>query len=107
MIRRLNRGADPTLLVVQPRDEVPKDQFDAAVKQYDLNAQEQQALRFIMTYGQRGAHGRHGPWPSGQDFPTNEDLSKAVPQIKQYYEQQGGKTSGSTIGDALKRLLGL
>lgn len=64
-----------------------------------LTPEQQQALYYVMNWNDRGGQGgAYGKWASGQMFPTEQDLSSVLDQIRQYAPQQGAGSPGGLVG---------
>ena len=101
----INRRADNSLYDQgQPRNSLPPE-AQGLLEQYSMgqDAGVRQALRFVMTYPNRGGPGGTvGAWPSGGKFPTAQDLAQALPRIQQELK---GRTAQGGPGAGLKGLL--
>lgn len=71
--RNKNLGGDPSLSGQQPRG---MDEYGEQYGRFDdnLDAQAQELLQHVMSYQNRADLGSEGAWPSGEQYPTDQDL---------------------------------
>jgi len=71
--KKKSKGGDPSLSGQQPRG---SEEFEEQYDRYDdqLDPEGQEFLQTVLAWQNRADLGEEGRWPSGEAYPTDEDL---------------------------------